>query len=490
MGNLPVIHEVSTSFLSLGDAIVGDPEMARQRWHDYASESIVGSYVAGTVEAIKGNEEKSREYLKGMGRATGKTLLGGGVLRDVPVFHELAVCGDSLGDMIGGGDDESARKRWKTYSESSVIGSGLRSLAAKIDGNDKEAERLAECCGKASARFGVTAVSVGAAVATGGLAAPLGTSVAVASGAVVGGATGAGSTAAVQLINDEYDPGAIVGMTLLGAVCGAESGAKAAKKAKAAKTAKANTEQSQNASSSSSCRENSESSNPLSGKQAPGDPSPPPPGSHTTTNKNNRRPRSHSYSVYQESEHFTPDNAKNVHKMTGKKTFSHKSGSAQRDSKRPDIWNPKDPKSIHDRKAAAKAAKQDAVNSVKDLSNKKRPRVVTVAQDLESGSATASTSIRGKTPQRDFSNKMGWQHKKILDVIDPELRGKGHGWCGEQVAHNNTLAYERLSNDIFQTRGKVSMTAYAETKKGYKKVPPCSTCAQVPGKIWRRNSGP
>ncbi|XP_028402174.1 uncharacterized protein LOC114525153 [Dendronephthya gigantea] len=221
MANLPVIHELGTSFLSLGDVITGDPEKARERWKTYAEESVIGSCVAATVEAAKGNEEKSKEYLKGMGRATGKAVLGGGLLKDVPGFHELAVCGESLGDMIGGGDDESARERWKTYSESSVIGSGLGALAAKIDGDDEKAERLTEACGKAGKRFGVTAATVTAVVASGGLAAAHGVA-AAAGGVIVGGAAGVGSTAAMQMIDNDKidDPGAVVGMGLMVAVSG------------------------------------------------------------------------------------------------------------------------------------------------------------------------------------------------------------------------------------------------------------------------------
>ena len=48
----------------------------------------------------------------GMGRATGRAVCGGGLLSEVPGFKELDKCGKSLGDVIGGGDEESARKRW------------------------------------------------------------------------------------------------------------------------------------------------------------------------------------------------------------------------------------------------------------------------------------------------------------------------------------------------------------------------------------------
>lgn len=232
MGNLPVVHEVGTSFAVLGDVITGHPEKADERLENYVKESVVGSYVASVVETCKDNSDKAEEYLKGMGRATGKALLGGGFLRDVPGFHELAVCGESLGDLMGGGDTESAKKRWETYEESSVIGGGIAAIAAKIDGDDEKAEKLLKGCGKAALRCGVTAAGVAATAVTGGLAAPYG----AAASAAVGGATGAGSTALVQVINKGKvdDAGAIVGNGLFGGVVGAVSEGFVAKRAKRA----------------------------------------------------------------------------------------------------------------------------------------------------------------------------------------------------------------------------------------------------------------
>merc|ERR1712093_831855 len=120
MGNIPVLHEVQCSFGSLGDVITGKPAAARQRWHTYAEESFFGSGIYAAVEASRGDRERARELGKGMGRATGKIICGGGVLRDLPVLHELATCGESLGDMIGGGDEISAAKRWTSYAEGLV----------------------------------------------------------------------------------------------------------------------------------------------------------------------------------------------------------------------------------------------------------------------------------------------------------------------------------------------------------------------------------
>ena len=73
-----------------------------------------------------------------MGRATGQALLGGGMLESVPVFQEVATGGKFLGDMIGGGDDERARKRWGDYAENSTVGS----FCYAIHRNPKHAEQL------------------------------------------------------------------------------------------------------------------------------------------------------------------------------------------------------------------------------------------------------------------------------------------------------------------------------------------------------------
>jgi len=115
MGNLPVIHEVGTGFQALGDHALGQPDKARERWDNYCKESVLGSLATVTTERRKGSNEKAGKYLRGFGRAAGKALLGGGLLRDVPVFHELAVCGESLGYVIGEGDVETARESWTTY---------------------------------------------------------------------------------------------------------------------------------------------------------------------------------------------------------------------------------------------------------------------------------------------------------------------------------------------------------------------------------------
>ena len=48
-------------------------------------------------KARKGDKRRAMELPKGSERATGQALLGSGLLKDVPVFHELATAGKVLG---------------------------------------------------------------------------------------------------------------------------------------------------------------------------------------------------------------------------------------------------------------------------------------------------------------------------------------------------------------------------------------------------------
>lgn len=437
MGNLPVVHEVGTSFVSLGDAITGHPEKARERWKTYAKESVVGSYVAGVTELCKGNPDKAEEYLKGMGRATGKAVLGGGLLRDVPGFHELAVCGESLGDVIGGGDTKSAEKRWETYLESSVIGGGIGAIAAKIDGDDEEAEKLLKGCGKATLRFGVTAAGVAATAATGGLAAPYGVAASVATGATVGGATGAASTALVQVIDKGKvdDVGAVVGNGLFGGVVGGVSDGIAAKRA--ASKAKAQAKQ-----------------------------------------PTRERTNLESLSTSSEAEFF-PQNSATTERRN---SFSFKGGKARRNSEFSDVWSPKNPVNKADVKAAKEAARVDIQESLKNCSRKTRPGKTSVIQDAE-GNAYGTSSVRG--PKRaKLKDTLGSKQSRVLESIPEETRGVGHGNCAEQVAVNNTRYFrQKTGNKLFGKGSKTKVQAFAPAKgvKGEYSVPvkPCGSCQAV-----------
>ncbi|ELU04209.1 hypothetical protein CAPTEDRAFT_212683, partial [Capitella teleta] len=150
--------------------------------------------------------------------ATGQAVLGGGLLENIPVFQEISTTGKALGDLIGGGDTESAAKRYEDYIENSMIGSTVGSVVAKVEGDDKRAEELIKNAGKATLSAGMTGGAIGLTVLTGGLAAPLGTAASVAAGATVGAASSATTGAVDQaLYNDgEIDAGALVGGTIMG----------------------------------------------------------------------------------------------------------------------------------------------------------------------------------------------------------------------------------------------------------------------------------
>eukprot|EP00397_Hematodinium_sp_SG-2012_P019867 GEMP01020439.1.p1 GENE.GEMP01020439.1~~GEMP01020439.1.p1 ORF type:complete len:460 (+),score=127.90 GEMP01020439.1:90-1382(+) len=230
MGNIPVIHEVATSFMSLGDAIAGDPQAARDRWDKYAKESIVGSACAALHHGIHDNEEEAKKYAKGLGRATGQLLLGGGILENVPVFQELATAGKSLGDVIGGGDDKAARDRWGEYAENSVIGSTCYAMHEDIHGNHKRAEVLISNAGKATLSAATTVATTALTVCTGGVAAPLGVPAAAAIGASMGASTSVLNAAVNAGIYDkELNPGDLIGGGLFGGVAGGVSGGLQAK---------------------------------------------------------------------------------------------------------------------------------------------------------------------------------------------------------------------------------------------------------------------
>merc|ERR1711907_819860 len=176
------------------------------------------------VEASKGNRDRATELGKGMGRATGKILCGGGVLKDVPVLHELATCGESLGDMIGGGDRDSAEARWNQYAESSVFGSSIYAAVEAGKGNEDNAKVLLHGCGRAATKGAITmgAVAVTAGVTL--LTAGAGTPAAVTAASCTGASTGAAATAGVQAVDGKVDAGDVVASALLGGAAGAVGG--------------------------------------------------------------------------------------------------------------------------------------------------------------------------------------------------------------------------------------------------------------------------
>lgn len=423
MGSFPVVHEVGTYLLSLGDVITGHPEKVRERWQTYLHESFIGSCVASVAEACKGNPDKAKEYFKDMGRATGKILLGGGLLRDVPFFHELAVCGESLGDVIGGGDTKSAGKRWETYFESSVIGGGIAALAAIKDGDDEEAEKFGKGCGKAALRFGVSAAGIAVTAATGGLAAPFGVASSVATGVIVGGATGATSTALVQVIDKGKidDAGEIVASGLFGGVVRGVSEGYAAG---------ANSEFSEFSSTSS------------------------------------------------EAEVFPQHSSTTVLGSS----FSFEGGKAKRNSKFSNVWSPKDADKEADVKASYEAARVEIQESLKNCSRKTRPAKISVIQDAK-GNTYGTSSVRGPNRAK-LQDTLGSKQSRVLDSIPEKDRGVGHGYCAEQVNVNNTRYFrQKTGNKLFPKNSKIKVQAYSQMKgvKGVYNVPvkPCGSCKVV-----------
>ena len=171
MATFPILHELTVSLLCICDAIRRKPKIARQRWKDYAEESFVGSGIYAAIKACRGDYKDARKLGKGMGRATGKILLGGGILKDLPIFHELATCGESLGDMIGGGDYKSARQRWRNYANQSFFGSAFYTAHEARIGNNEHARELGKEMAKATGKAVITSGCIAVVFLTGGLAA-------------------------------------------------------------------------------------------------------------------------------------------------------------------------------------------------------------------------------------------------------------------------------------------------------------------------------
>jgi len=216
MGTIPVVHEVGTACQSLGHLIVADTKKAKADWNNYAHESVIGSGVTALVHAAQGNPAKAEEYGKGCGRAFGQAILGGGILKEVPVFKELSKCGKSLGDVIGGGDTEMARKRWTVEYV-------------------KEYSDPAEWA-KAGISLGTTAGGVALCLLTAGAALPvvIGVSAGIGAGASVVDNVGKQTVDCIADPDKEFDIGEVLGAGLTGGALGAATagiveGIKAAK---------------------------------------------------------------------------------------------------------------------------------------------------------------------------------------------------------------------------------------------------------------------
>ena len=186
------------------DGAEGHFKQAGKVLYDYSEESLIGSGFTAAGRAIGGDLEGAERCGKGMGRALGQGICLGGLLSGVPGFKELSKAGKSLGDVIGGGDAESARKRWteewvQEYQDPAFVKHMLTDVV-------------------------VTTAGVAIGVATMGTAT---VPAAIGIGAGIGGGGGAIGNAAHQGIDmlegkrDTFDAGELVGGALGGAAVGA-----------------------------------------------------------------------------------------------------------------------------------------------------------------------------------------------------------------------------------------------------------------------------
>ena len=534
MGNLPVVHEVTTSFQSLGDAITGDLDGAANRWNTYAEQSVIGSGVYAAVEAARGNEERAIELGKGMGRATGSALLGGGLLRNVPVFHELATAGDSLGDVIGGGDTETAAQRWGDYAENSVIGSGVYAAVEAGKGNTERAEELGKNMGKAAISAGITTAAVAATIATGGAAAPLGAAAAAGVGAVVGAGVGAGAAAAEQALRkDKIEAGDVVAAALMGGVGGAVGGGMAGRAAagraavaadvanlaeveavaarmaagevhpailaeiqaaEAAGAAEMAAMEAAGAGAPSSVPGLAAGSVAASRagsavSRASGAPSSVP-GSAAGSVAASRAGSAVSRASGASSSSFISADSTILYVEQGNNLaegvligddFEFMGGSAVRDPHFRDVWRPQRPGNQLDTSAAHEGARMDAQVKANGLPAKQRPGMVAVVQD-EAGNAFGGHSVRGANNQGVFGGRLTNCQRSVLERIPDGSRGDGHGNCAEQVITQNLrhIQYRQQQGvpQLFTGKGNV-VTAYRRARGAQQydvPTPACKTC--------------
>jgi len=172
MGNVPVIHEIGTTFKSAGHAITGDTDKARKAWTDYSKKSVIGSGVCAAYYAADKDTEKAREYGKGMGRCTGEALCGGGLLSNVPYFQEVKHAGDSLGHAMAGEKDKAKEVWTKEYINKGALSTTVRTIHYTCQKNQEMAKKMENATRKAWSKtgteIGTTAACVAAASLTGG----------------------------------------------------------------------------------------------------------------------------------------------------------------------------------------------------------------------------------------------------------------------------------------------------------------------------------
>ena len=133
MVRIPLLHETMTVANAGAMVVAGNPQGAANAIEDWKSESVVGSGMLAAVTPILGAEaQEAGAYARGFRRAAGKAVLGGGLLRNVPVFHELATTADALADVVGDGDTQAATKRFTTYKEEGLLATGAQIVLRKV----------------------------------------------------------------------------------------------------------------------------------------------------------------------------------------------------------------------------------------------------------------------------------------------------------------------------------------------------------------------
>jgi hypothetical protein len=101
MANLPVFHELCTAVSSLGHAVTGNTQSARDVWKGYAEKSVVGSICYALHEKRNGNNKRARELMKNCGEATAGACAEGLLIAAQAMTATGAVTANPLGIVAG-----------------------------------------------------------------------------------------------------------------------------------------------------------------------------------------------------------------------------------------------------------------------------------------------------------------------------------------------------------------------------------------------------
>jgi hypothetical protein len=129
MVRIPLLHETMTVASAGAMVVTGNRQAAAKAIEDWKSESVVGS---GVLAVLGADTREAGAYARGFRRAAGKAVLGGGILRNVPVFHELATTGEALADVVGDGDTQAASKRFTAYKEEALLATSAQMVLENV----------------------------------------------------------------------------------------------------------------------------------------------------------------------------------------------------------------------------------------------------------------------------------------------------------------------------------------------------------------------